>query len=176
MQLKFNNKNIKDDMKAKTQIISVLFVALVFLMSACSRANISRNNDGTLTVETTAGQQEIQDAINASIANPLVKDLTVSLQSGYILVAGQRQRLNDGSKTDTLNFRLDLGVSNGQLTATISGATLDGVPVEQNRVGHWNQTIASRIVILGKKRPNSSLQSVSVTAEEVSMTWTVANP
>jgi hypothetical protein len=143
-------------------------------MSACSRANISRNNDGSLTLETTASQQEIQDAINASIADPLVKDLTASLQSGYILVTGQRQRLNDTSKTDTLNFRLDLGVSNGQLTATISDATLDGVPIEQNRVEHWNQTIASRIIILGKKRPNSSIQSVSVTTQAVSMTWNVS--
>ena len=134
----------------------------------------SRNNDGSLTVETTASQQEIQDTINASIADPLVKELIVSLQSGYILVTGQRQRLNDASRTDTLNFRLDLGVSNGQLTATISGATLDGVTIEQNRLDHWNQTIASRIVILGKKRPNSSLQSVSVTTQAVSMTWNIS--
>ncbi len=163
-------------MKNKTQKISILLVALVslvFLISAC-RANISRNNDGALSVETTISQQELQDAINASIADPLVKDLTVSLQSGYILVTGQRQRLNDASKTDTLNFRLDLGVSNGQLTAMISDATLDAFPIEQNRVDHWNQTIASRIVILGKKRPNSSLQSVSVTTQAVSMTWNIS--
>ena len=89
-------------------------------------------------------------------------------------MTGQRQRLNDANKTDTLNFRLDLGVVNGQLTARVSAATLDGVAIEQNRVDHWNQTIASRIVILGKKRPNSSLQSVSVTTQAVSMTWNIS--
>jgi hypothetical protein len=160
-------------MKIKTSKVSLLLVALVFLISAC-RANISRNDDGSLSVETTVSQQELQEAINGSIADPLVKDLTVSLQSGYILVTGQRQRLNDASKTDSLNFRLDLGMSNGQLTATVSDATLDGVPVEQSRVEHWNQTIASRLVIIGKKRPNTSLKSVSVTTEAVMMTWTVS--
>jgi hypothetical protein len=160
-------------MKNKKQIVSVLLVALVFFIGAC-RANISRNSDGSLSIETTVSQQELQDAISASIADPLVKDLTVSLQSGYILVTGQRQRLNDASKTDSLNFRLDLGVSNGQLTATVLNATLDGRPVEQSRVDHWNQTIASRLVIIAKKRPNTSLKSVNITPETLTMTWSVS--
>src|SRR5512133_3562574 len=161
----YNKHNIthwRITMKTKTKFIPVLLVGLVFLISGC-RANISRNSDGSLSVQTTVSQQELQEAINASIADPLVKELNVSLQQGYILVTGQRQRLNDASKTDALNFRLDLGVSNGQLTATVSQATLDGKPIEQSRVDHWNQTIASRIVILGKKRPNASMKSVSVT-------------
>jgi len=162
-------------MKNTTSKISILLLAFVLILSAC-RGDIARSSDVSLSVDTTVSQQELQDAVTASIADPLIKDLTVSLQSGYILVTGQRQRLNDSSKTDTLNFRLDLGVSNGQLTATISNATLDGVPVEQNRVDHWNQTIASRIVIIGKKRPNSNLQSVNITTEAVSMSWTVSKP
>jgi hypothetical protein len=160
-------------MKNTTQKLTILF-ALIFLFVSACRANISRNEDGSLTVQTTISQQELQEAITASIADPLIKDLTVSLQSGYVLVTGERQRLNDTSKTDTLTFRLDLGVSNGQLTATISNAQLDGVQVEQNRVDHWNQTIASRLVILGKKNPNGSLRAVDVTPESVHMTWNVS--
>ena len=160
-------------MKNTTQKLTILF-ALIFLFVSACRANISRNEDGSLTVQTTINQPELQTAITASIADPLIKDLTVSLQSGYVLVTGQRQRLNDASKTDTLTFRLDLGVSNGQLTATVSNAQLDGVQVEQNRVDHWNQTIASRLVILGKKNPNGSLRAVDVTPESVHMTWNVS--
>jgi hypothetical protein len=163
-------------MKNTTKKLSILFivlVTLVFFVSAC-RANISRNEDGSLAVETTISQQELQEAITASIANPLIKELNVSLQSGYILVTGQRQRLNDASRTDALTFRLDLGVSNGQLTAVISNAQLDGLPVEQTRLDHWNQTIASRLVILGKKNPNSSLESVNVTPDAVNLTWKVS--
>ncbi len=154
---------------------SLVLIVLALLISACN-VKVSRSDDGSLTAETTVSQQQLQDAINSSIADPLIKDLTVSLQPGYILVSGQRQRLNDAGKTDTLSFRLDLGVSNGELTAAISNATLDGKPVEQNRIDHWNQTIANRIAIAGKKRPNSSLQAVEVTTEAVTMKFTISKP
>jgi hypothetical protein len=159
-------------MKAITKRLPVVLVILLFLTNAC-KANISRNNDGSLDVETTISQQELQDAISTSIADPLIKELTVSLQSGYVLVSGERQRLNDASKTDTLSFRLDLGVSNGQLTSSISNALLDGTPIEQNRVDHWNQTITNRLSLISNKNQNSTLKSVTITSDSVTMIWTV---
>jgi len=158
-------------MKTTKRIYTVL-LAFVFLLSAC-KANISRNSDGSFDVETSISQTELQTAITAAIADPLIKELTVSLQSGYVLVSGKRERLNDSSKTDTLSFRLDMGVSNGQLTTSISNALLDNVAIEQNRVDHWNQTIANRIAIIGKKNPNSTLKSVVITSSAVTMTWNV---
>ena len=155
-----------------TKRISIALLAFVFLLSACQR-NVSRNSDGSFTVETSVSQQELQTAITAAIADPLIKDLTVSLQTGYVLVSGTRERLNDPSKTDTLSFRLDLGVSNGQLTTSISNALLDNVAIEQSRVDHWNETIANRIAILGQKNPNSTLKSVVITPSAVTMTWNV---
>lgn len=151
--------------------ILVLLLA-VLLVSAC-KANISRNEDGSFTVETSINQQELQEAISASLADPLIKNVTVSLQSGYILVSGERARLNDNTKTDTLSFRLDLGVSNGQLISLISNAQIDGTAVEQNRVDLWNEKIANRLSIIGKKNENSALQSVTITPAEVTMVWIV---
>src|SRR5512134_210653 len=120
-------------MKTTPQRITILLIGIMFLLSAC-KANFARNPDGSLDVETTVGQQELQEAVTAAIADPLVHDLTVSLQSGYVLVSGTRARLNDATRTDTLSFRLDLGVRDGQLTAAISDAQLDGESVEQSRV------------------------------------------
>lgn len=159
-------------MKTNSKRIIVLLTALALLLSAC-KANISRNADGSFDVETTIGQQELQEAITAAIADPLVREISVSLQSGYVLVSGVRERLNDPGKTDTLSFRLDLGISSGQLTASISNAQLDGAPMEQNRVDHWNQTIANRLAILGQKNPNSTLKSASITPTGIVMTWNV---
>ncbi len=155
-----------------TKRISLALFVFVFFLSAC-KANISRNSDGSFDVETSISQTELQTAITAAIADPLIKDLTVSLQSGYVLVSGTRERLNNSSKTDTLSFRLDMGVSNGQLTTSISNALLDNVAIEQSRVDHWNQTIANRIAIIGNKNPNSTLKSVSITSSAVTMTWNV---
>ena len=153
--------------------ISVLLVALLFLLISACKANISRNEDGSYDVETTLGQQELQRLITASIADPLVKEITVSLQSGYVLVSGERQRLNDNSRTDTLSFRLDLGASNGQLTSSISDAQLDGIAIEQARVDLWNQTIANRLATLGQKNQNSTLKSLSIAPDVITMTWNV---
>lgn len=160
-------------MKSTTKVLFSFMTALLFLVSAC-RANIARNSDGSLTVDTTISQQELQTAITGAIADPLVKNITVTLQSGYVMVSGERERLNDNSKTDTLTFRLDLAASNGQLTSTISNALLDGKPIEQSRVDNWNQTIANRISIISKKKPNTTLQAVSITPAAVSMTWNLA--
>jgi hypothetical protein len=150
-----------------------LFLLIVLLVSACQR-NITRNGDGSLTATTTVSQQELQEVITSSIADPLVKSATVSLQSGYVLVSGERQRLNDASKTDTLSFRLDLSASNGQLVASVTNARIDNIVIEQNRVDNWNQTIANRLSNWGGKSGNATLQSVSITTESVTMTWNVA--
>ncbi|MFT3896056.1 MAG: hypothetical protein QM730_30945 [Anaerolineales bacterium] len=160
-------------MNSVSKKLSIVALLFVFLLSAC-KANISRNNDGTLDVVASITQQQLQEVISSAITDPLIKDLTVSLQPGYVLVSGTRERLNDASKADTLSFRLDLGVSNGQLTSTISNAQLDGKPLEQNRVDHWNETIANRIAKIINKNPNSTIKSVVVAPEAVTLTLTVS--
>jgi hypothetical protein len=156
----------------KISKLALLFLIILLLVTACKK-DIVRNDDGSLTVETTISQQELQEVITSSIADPLVKNVTVSLQSGYVLVSGEHQRLNDSSKTDTLTFRLDLSVSNGQLSAAISNAQIDNVSIEQNRVDNWNQTIANRIAKIGRKSDKATLQAISVTPESVTMRWKV---
>jgi hypothetical protein len=155
----------------KISKLALLFL-VALLVIACKK-DIVRNDDGSLTVETTISQQELQEVITSSIADPLVKNVTVSLQSGYVLVSGERQRLNDSSKTDTLTFRLDLSVSNGQPSAVISNAQVDNMSIEQKRVDNWNQTIANRIAIIGRKSEKATLQAISVTPESVTMSWKV---
>ena len=152
--------------------ISTVFLAVLMLTSAC-KANISRNDDGSVTAETSITQQELQEVISSSIADPLIQELNVSLQTGYISVSGTRQRLNDASKTDTISFRVDLSASNGQLIASVSDAQIDGIAIEQNRVDNWNQTIANRLSNFGGSRGNATLQSVSITPQVVTMTWNV---
>ena len=154
----------------KTNKLFILATAIMLVLSAC-KADLSRNDDGTVTVESSITQEQLQEVISSAIADPLIQDLTVSLQNGYVSVTGTRQRLNDASKTDTMSFRLDLGVSNGELTASISDAQIDGIAIEQNRVDNWNQTIANRIAMIGGGNRNATLQSVSITPEQVTMTW-----
>ena len=153
----------------KISKLFLLFLA-VLLVTACTR-NVVHNDDGSIAVETKISQQELQQVITSSISDPLVKNVTVSLQTGYVLVSGEHQRLNDSSKTDSLTFRLDLSASNGQLTAKVTEAKIDGVSIEQNRVDNWNQAIANRTSNFSKKTGKATLQTVSITPESVTMTW-----
>jgi len=150
----------------------ILLILLALLVAAC-KAEVTRNDDGTLTVDTAITQEQLQEVINSAIADPLTKNLTASLQSGYVLVSGERQRLNDASKTDTMSFRIDLSVSSGQTVATISNAQIDGVAIEQNRVDNWNQTISNRLSKFGAKGGNATLQAINVSPESVTLTWKV---
>ena len=92
------------------KLISLILLAglLCSLVSGCS-ADISRNEDGSLTVETSMTAESLQSEIQAAIADPLIQNLTVQLQSGYINVSGVRKRLNS-DQTDTLTFRLCEGL------------------------------------------------------------------
>lgn len=153
--------------------IFIFLTIMAIALSACN-ANIQRNDDGSFTVETTIGQVELQELISSSIADPLIQDITVSMQNGYILVSGTRQRLNNSSETDTLSFRLDLGVNNGELTASVSNAQIDGTPIEEARVSNWNQTIANRLSNFGGRSENAELQLVNVTTNAVTMIWNVS--
>jgi hypothetical protein len=150
-----------------------MLIVFGLLVTACTR-NIVRNDNGSLAVETTITQQQLQEVITTSIADPLVKNVTVLLQSGYVLVSGERQRLNDPSKTDSLTFHLDLSASNGELNATVSNTQVDGVPIAQNRLDNWNQTIANRLSNFGRKSGKATLQVINITPASVTMTWNVA--
>src|SRR5512139_3487818 len=142
-------------MKPTRTSLSILLLA-AFLLSAC-QATITRNEDGSLRVETSMSGAALQSEIKAALSDPLIQSVTVNLQTGYMDVSGVRQRLNS-DQTDTLTFRLDLGVRGGFLTATVSGAEIAGAPVEANRVALWNERIANRLEKAGQRRANSTLQ------------------
>jgi hypothetical protein len=98
-------------MKNSFKLLSLILILglLGALVSGCT-ANITRNADGSLMVETTMTGKSLQSEIQAAIADPLIQNLTVRLEPGYINASGERKRLNS-DQTDTLTFRLDLGVS-----------------------------------------------------------------
>lgn len=159
-------------MNNKLKATPILLIVLMFLTSAC-KASISRNDDGSVTLETSITAQELQEVLDSSIADPLVQEMTVSLQTGYVSVIGTRQRLNDASQTDTLSFRLDLSVSNGNLVASVSDAQIDNAPIDQARVDNWNQTIANRLSNFGGANQNATLESVNITPQIITLVWNV---
>lgn len=164
MQLRIMNN------KEYIRTLSLLILAAL-IVSACS-INIDRNEDGSLRLETTMTEEAIKTQIKAALADPAVQDLEVDLREGYILVTGERKRDTD-FKTDTMSFRLDLGASEGHMTAVISDAQINGIPIAQERVATWNERMAAKLESAGQKNDSSTLEAVTVNSDAVTMIWRV---
>ena len=148
-----------------------LLVVVGITVSGCS-INIERNADGSLTVETSMPEDSLQDEIEAALADPLIRSLTADLRNGYIFVTSERERVMS-DEVDTMTFRLDLGVDDEHLTAAISDAQLNGEPIEEERVAVWNQRIATRLERAGRRNPDNTLQTVTVSEDALTMVWCI---
>ena len=157
-------------MKTKIMVLGLLMV-MGLVVSACS-VEIERNADGSLTVESSMTGDALQDELEAAIADPLVREFTADLHNGYILVTSERERVMS-DEVDTMTFRLDLGVSDGHLTAMISDALLNDLPIKEERVAVWNERIATKLGRSGQRNPNSTLQAVTVSEDAVTMIWRI---
>ena len=148
-----------------------LLIVMIVTVSACS-LDIKRNPDGSLTVESSMTEASLQAELEAAIADPLMRDFTADLREGYVFVSAERERMS-GGEIDTMTFRLDLGVSDGHLTATISEVQLNGLPIEDARVAGWNERIATKLERAGQRNPNSTLQAVAISPDALTMVWRI---
>lgn len=158
-------------MLIKKYVFSLVLIILIFSTNACN-VQVERNSDGSLKVETTMTEAVIQTEITAALADPLIQNVEVDLKNGYILVTAERRRLK-GDQTDALNFLLALGASQGKLTASISEARLNDLPVDSEWVAVWNQRIANRLARTGQRNPNSTLQTVTIGSDDLKLVWRV---
>jgi len=156
--------------RRRTILLGLLLLAAV-AASACT-IHIERNADGSLRAETTMSAESVQREIDLALADPLIQELVADLHDGYIRVAAVRKRLS-GDETDELTFSLALGAEDGHLSATISDAKVNGVPIDEERVAVWNERIARNLEKGGQRNPNSALQSVTVDEDAVTMVWRI---
>jgi hypothetical protein len=150
-------------------VVLVLVMGLSSMLSACNW-NATRNADGSWTVTANMDETDAQQAINMALDDPLIKSIQVDFQPGVIAVTADRQSV-DGARTDVITFNVMLSVVDGHLGAVVSEAMTNGRPMEASVVSVWNQRIANRLENAGQRRPNSTLQSVTVTDSGLTMVW-----
>jgi hypothetical protein len=150
---------------------TALFLCVVLALGGCA-IDLDRNADGSLRLETQMPEEAIQKEIRLALADPQIQDLTADLRDGTIAVSGVRLRAT-GDKTDTMSFLLDLGARDGHMTAEVSDAEINGIPIPAETVAQWNENIAQNLEQSGQRNPDSTLQSVTVTSEAVTMVWRI---
>jgi hypothetical protein len=144
-------------------------MALSIVLSACS-IDVARNDDGSLTV--TSSMTEASLSAEMGHALDQLQNVSVDLQDGTMIFSADRPR-PDGSQIDHVQFRVDLGSNNGQLTATISEFMVNGQPGSDERVAQWNERIAERLERQAERHPNRSLESATITDSDVTLVWHV---
>ena len=159
----------------KIKRIAVILIALgMWIVSGC-QVGINRNDDGSLRLEAHMPETALEQEIRSAIADPLIREVSVDLRSGYLLAEASRERLN-GDGQDSLSFRLDLGARDGHMAAVISDVVFDGFSLRQDRVNLWNQRIATNLERAGSRSQDSQLVEVQVEPDAVTLVWRVETP
>ena len=162
------------DMKS-TPIRFAILILFLILMSIGCIADIARNPDGSLRIETKMTAEAIQTQINLALADPTIKDLTVVLHEGYIYAQGTKQREGQDIN-DTLSFNIRFGAEHGVLTAVIYDAKFNQTPIPDDQVSTWNITIAEKFQEFAMQTENASVESVHVNPEAVVLILRVETP
>lgn len=148
----------------------VIAAMLLVVLTGCS-VDIVRNADGSLTATSTIDEASLSSELAGALENERMSNMSADLQEGYILVTADR-KAEDGS-TQPISFRLDLGEADGHLTAQISEFQVNGQSAPEARIDQWNEKIAKRLEHSAQRRPNRSLQSVSISADVLTMVWRI---
>ena len=159
----------------RRQLISTaLLIGVLTLLSACTR-NITRNDDGSLTVESSMTEEQFSEEVALAIEDyTQVKNVKATLNGdGTISVSGERTDPVSGQLQE-FTFDLLLGVSSSEhLSAEVTNFTVNGHTAADERLARWNEKIAARLEGRASKRPNSTLQSVSITDDSLTLVWHV---
>ncbi|MEZ5174706.1 MAG: hypothetical protein R2823_00655 [Acidimicrobiia bacterium] len=154
----------------KKALVAAL-VGLAVIASACS-IDVEANPDGSLTVTSHIEEARFQAALDAMVDDPAVEQLEVEFFDGYVTVSGTGPDEFTG-EIATIEFRADLGVEDGHLAVDISDATYNGNEVPRWMVAIWNESLARSLEREGRKDPDSTLTTVEVTDDDITMVWHV---
>ncbi|MDX1991953.1 MAG: hypothetical protein SF029_06175 [bacterium] len=164
-------------MSPRNILIVLLFPLLALSLAACGRGDVSiqRNPNGGFDVTATLSEADVNTAITqalAASANPLLREPQVDLQAGRIVVNGQHER-RDGGGTVSGSITIVPSVTDGNLTAQITEADLEGWDAADERIAQFNERLSSALAQLAERgRGVITMRAVSVTDNALEIQFT----
>lgn len=153
----------------------LLLMLVVLPLAACRRGTIEvqRNGNGTANVTVTVTEAEVNAAITdaLNVSNPLLRDPTVDLQPGQIVISGEHDR-RDGNGRVSGSVTMTLTVQDGALLAQIVSADIEGLDMSDARIAEFNQRMTERMTArAGRDNRAVDMQSVTITDSDVQIVF-----
>jgi hypothetical protein len=150
-----------------------LLLALLFMLAACNRdVGIQPNGDGTATVTISVTESEVNTVVQTALANsgnPLLRNPSVDLQNGQIVISGEHER-RDGNGTVSGTVTLNVNVVSGALQAQVTSVNIEGWDANDERIQEFNDRLEE--LLGGRARQNNgnaTLESVTITNDNLTI-------
>lgn len=156
----------------------VLLVIAVLSLAACNFSNVrvEQGGDGTTNVTITLTEAEvntiIQNALNNS-ANPLLRNPSIDLQPGQIVISGEHDRRDGGGRISG-TVTLTATVIDGDVLVQITSAQIDGWDATDARIEQFNQQLAQGLGGRARQNnPRATLTNITITDTQLQITINV---
>ena len=154
----------------------VVLVLLAMGLVACNRDNFSaqRNPDGGIDITVTVTEAEINTALSTALTqsgNSAVRNPSIDLQAGQIVISGEVERQNNAGEYVDANFTVHVAVVDGQLSADVTYANVEGWSADDARLDEINQRIEQALQGRAvRDNPNVNLTAITISDNDLTFT------
>ena len=151
----------------KKTIMLIAVVAFALLAGACS-IDVSRNDDGSLQIETVLTEESLANELARGIDDPNVISMDVDMKDGYALVE-MEAKSEWGDGIDEVSFKVEMFVVDGHLGVNVTEAVWNDIEIPQELTDLWNEELAKELEESAKEDPDSTLVAVELTENDLRM-------
>lgn len=153
----------------------LLFLVAVGLV-ACNRDSFGaqRNQEGGLDITVSATEAEVNTLIQTALtqsANPLVRNPSVDLQDGQIVISGEHDKRDGSGQRVNGTITVVPSVLDGRLAVQVTSVNIEGWDASDARVQEINQKIEQALQGRAvQDNPNVDLTRVMVSNDNLTFT------
>jgi hypothetical protein len=157
--------------------IFLLLCIPVLLLVACRRGDISveLNSSGGVDVSVVLTEADVSAVIADALAaggNPLLRDPQVDLQNGAIFVIGEHDRRDGGGRVSG-SFRVTVSVQDGAIFPQLTEVNIEGIDASDERIAQLNAQLAVGLLRRANRTDAISVQSLTITDNDLTMVFNV---
>lgn len=132
------------------RVLLVLMAVSAFALVGCRRGDLSIDREAG-TINVTLSESDVNAAIEAALAalaaaeNPLLRNPSVDLREGTLVVSGEHLRRDGSGQTVSGTVTFTPVVANNQLSISVTAVDIEGVALNDTQAQAFADRVAERI-------------------------------